>query len=182
MERTVDSSHRVDALSHLAHCARCRATLAALSRVFADPAVQAALPDPKRVIRRVAAVAAPLAVAAALLLVVFLPRGTTPVAEPHRGTGAQDMPVAMSPIGVVSEARALRWAPVGGADRYRVTLFDAESRVRFTVESSDTVAVLPDTVALIPGQQYSWLVEARTGWERWSASSPVTFSIPVPHQ
>jgi hypothetical protein len=74
----------------------------------------------------------------------------------------------------------LRWSAAAGADRYRVTLFDADGRVLYETEVGETVAPLPDSVAPGPGRPYLWKVEARTGFDRWSASDLVEFTVAGP--
>ena len=82
---------------------------------------------------------------------------------------------------VLQRCRGVPWIleslPVAGADRYRVTLFDGGGRVLFETQLADTLAALPDSILLDPGRPYLWKVEARTGWQRWSASGLVEFSI-----
>jgi hypothetical protein len=86
-------------------------------------------------------------------------------------------PNPTAPVGAVADARALRWDAVPGADRYRVTLFDAEGVVLYGTELPGTRAPLPDTVVLSSGRTYYWRVEARTGFDRWAASDLIGFSI-----
>jgi hypothetical protein len=83
----------------------------------------------------------------------------------------------VTPQGAVADVAELRWTPVEGADRYRVTVFDAEGRVVYEVEPVAAVAPLPDSVELTPGRRYLWKVEARVGFDRWVASDLVGFSI-----
>ena len=48
---------------------------------------------------------------------------------------------------------------------------------------ADTVATLPDSIALVPGQPYLWSVEARIGWDRWTTSPLTAFSVvPAPRR
>jgi hypothetical protein len=98
---------------------------------------------------------------------------------PHRAPPITDVsvPVPIAPVGIVAEATSLRWASAVGSDRYRVTLFDAGAQVLFETEVADTAVAVPDSVALVPGQTYLWKVEARTGWNRWTTSHLVEFSI-----
>jgi len=77
----------------------------------------------------------------------------------------------------VAAVNALRWSPVAGADRYRVTVFDATGGVVYATEVSDTVVAFPDSVALVPGDSYLWKVDARTGFDRWAASELAEFTI-----
>ena len=46
-----------------------------------------------------------------------------------------------------------------------------------SAQLADTVAALPDSIALVAGRTYVWLVEARIGFDRWSTSGLVEFSI-----
>jgi len=153
---------RDSAVPHLAACPRCRRAVAAVSRLLADPELQGVAPTPpshRPQWKRWATVALPLAAAAVLLLLIG-PEGRTPEAGPR-----------------VADARLLRWAAVPEATQYRVTVFDAESRVVYTGEAVDTILALPDSVVLDPGAVYVWIVEARTGWNRWAASAPTEFVI-----
>jgi hypothetical protein len=77
----------------------------------------------------------------------------------------------------VADATTLLWTAVAGADRYRVTLSDALGGVLYETQLADTVAALPDSIALVSGRSYVWMVEARTGFDRWSTSRLVEFSI-----
>lgn len=175
-EGTLVAELRAAALPHLASCARCRAAVASVGRALADPAVTSELAPPGRR-RRVYRIALPLAAAAVLLLLLGSPaddRG--PV---HRGPPppTATAPIPRSPLGTVAVVDELHWSPVTGADRYRVTLFDAAGRVLYEKEVADTVAALPDSVTLVPGQPYLWKADARTGFDRWVTSPFVEFSI-----
>ena len=175
---TIEPGQRIPALVHVASCARCRVAVSSVARTIAEPDVRRTILDSGGgIARRVGRLAVPLTAAAVLLLLFSLPRRGAEDSEPHRGTPTPGGPVAVSPHGVVAEARVLRWAAVLGADRYRVTLFDRESKLVLAEEVEDTLLLLPDTGGLVPGQPYVWMVEARTGWGRWIASAPVTFTV-----
>jgi hypothetical protein len=107
------------------------------------------------------------------------PRTGDPTAPAHRAPPitAAVAPNPTAPVGAVADARALRWDAVPGADRYRVTLFDAEGVVLYETELPGTRAPLPDAVVLASGRTYYWRVEARTGFDRWAASDLIGFSI-----
>ena len=175
---TLDPAERDAVLPHLATCLRCRGILASVARSLADPGVmraQAALEGRDR--RRLWLIGLPAA-AAAILLVLALPRWVDDVPGRHRGPPAPAaQPVPLSPVGTVAQAGVLRWSSLAGADRYRVVLFDAGGRVLYEAQVADTSAPLPDSVTLVPGRPYLWKVEARTGVARWSASDLVRFSI-----
>lgn len=172
---TLAASVRPAVVDHVARCARCRAVVASVSRALGDRAVARELRAAERTTRhRILRIALPMAAAAVLLLLAWPPS----LNPPHRGTitgtpGA----TAMWPVGAVAEARALRWAAVGDADRYRTTLFDAAGRVLYEAEGSDTVVSLPDSVLLVPGRPYLWKVDARTGFDRWVSSDLIEFSV-----
>jgi hypothetical protein len=163
---------------HLSECAHCRRVVASVASALASEDVREAtahLAAPGR--RRWIRFAVPLGAAAALL-VLFTPR--TPVSPPeHRDspTVSGTAPVAIAPTGVTTAVRVLRWHPVPGADRYRVTVFDDGGGVVWEGTLSDTVAALPEEVPLEAGRAYYWIVAARTGFDRWDTSALVEFSI-----
>jgi hypothetical protein len=171
---------------HVASCAYCRRRVASVARALADPAVarEITAAEAKGDRRRVRPyVLVPIGMAAAaVLLFAVLPRFSNEVQSPHRAPTitAAAAPVPESPVGAVTDAERLRWASVAGADRYRVTLFDASGGVVYETQLPDTVAALPDSLALVPGRSYLWKVEARTGWDRWVASELMEFSIAAP--
>lgn len=172
-----DSDLRASVLAHLAGCPRCRVAVASVARALADPAVAREIVRADGSRRGIYRIALPLAAAAALILLVW---PTTDQQSPvHRGPTitATTAPVPLSPVGAVADAAVLRWAAVRGADRYRVTLFDAGGQVRYEAQTADTLASLPDSIVVAPARTYLWKVEARTGFDRWTASDLVEFSI-----
>lgn len=184
-EGSLDPESRARVLPHLARCGRCRSAVASLARALADRAVS-------REVRAAEAPPSPLgsrwwrplaipAAAAALFLLIAYPAGLfrnrpDPV---HRAPVLANgtTPSALAPVGAVASARQLQWRSVAGADRYRVTLFDAGGRVLYEAEPLDTVAALPDSLHLTPGRRYLWRVEARVGFDRWVASDLIEFSL-----
>jgi anti-sigma factor ChrR (cupin superfamily) len=180
-EGTLEASARAGALPHLAACPRCRGAVASVARALADSSVASEIKavegGRRRRFYRVALIALPAAAALALLLA--RPRTLDEEASIHRAPTitAAPAPSPAAPVAMVSDARAFRWSAVPSADRYRLTLFDTEGRVRYETEVVGTAAALPDTVVLVPGARYLWKVEARTGFDRWSSSELVEFSI-----
>jgi len=175
---TLDAAARARALAHLAACARCRHAVASVARALSDPAVAREVTAAERRGRRLPYGLALSAAAAAILLLLAGPRLLDLGRPVHRApplTAA--VPVPASPVGVVADADTLRWLAVPGADRYRVTVFDAPGAVLYETQLADTVAILPDSLVLVPGRPYLWKVEARTGWDRWSPSELVEFSL-----
>ena len=174
----LDAVSRATVLRHVAGCARCRESIASVSRALADPAVareiDAVEGAPRR---RLLRFALPAAAAAVIVLALARPWATDGGPD-HRGPpSASPTPVPVAPVGVVAEAANLRWAGMSGADRYRVTLFDAAGRVLYEVQVADTAVAIPDSVTIVPARSYLWKVEARTGWDRWASSPLVAFSI-----
>ena len=168
---------RASILPHVASCPRCRLAVASVARALADPAVAGELSVSSNG-RRWYRIAVPLAAAAVLLLLLSSPADDrSPV---HRGPPPPPpamTPVPRSPLGTVAAVNDLRWSPVAGADRYRVTVFDATGGVVYGVKVSDTVVAFPDSVALVPGDSYLWKVDARIGFDRWAASELAEFRI-----
>lgn len=173
---------RAAVLPHVAGCARCRTAVASVARALADTGVAREVDSIEGGRRRIYRIALPVVAAAALLLVLVWPRPVDHDGLPHRAPPitASAVPVPLSPIGTVADAGVLRWTAVAGADRYRVTLSDAGGRVLHEMQVADTVVALPDSLVLVPGRSYVWLVEARIGFERWSVSRLVEFSIAGP--
>lgn len=179
---SLDGAHRASVLPHLASCARCRAAVASIARLLADPGVARELARGRVRIpaRRWLPWAAPLA-AAALLAVVLGPLGGSRRApgDLHRATTieAGSQPEGVYPVGDVAAVRELRWGSVAGADRYRVTLFAPSGEVVYEVEAIEVTATLPDSVRLLAGQDYLWKVEARVDFDRWVSSSLIPFFL-----
>ena len=177
-EGTLDAAARTAVLPHLATCPRCRGVVASVARSLGDSAVArevAAVEGRKR--RRWLRLGLPAA--AAILLAVALPRWVDEVRGGHRGPPIPGAlaPHPVAPVGTVANAAALRWTAVADANRYRITVFDATGRVLYETQVADTVVTLPDSITFVPGRPYLWIVEARVGWDRWSTSELVRFSI-----
>jgi len=170
---------RTVAIGHLASCARCQQAAAAVAQALADPAVAHEVATVEGTGRpRLYRIFIPAA-AAALLLLLIWPRGANDGGPQHRAPPitAAAAPVPLSPVGVVAEAKLMRWTAVAGAENYRVTLSDAAGVVLYERQVADTVVALPDSIALVPARSYVWMVEARTGFDRWAASRLVEFTI-----
>jgi len=177
---TLDAPARAAALPHVAGCARCRGAVASVARALGDPSVAREVAAAEGAGRRRWWRAGLAAAAAAVLLLLSWPPGADDRSPPpHRAPPitTAPAPVPVSPVGTVADATILRWTSAPGSDRYRVTLFEAGGQVRYETELADTVALLPDSVVLVPGRPYLWKVEARTGFDRWATSRLVEFSI-----
>ncbi|HEX9349168.1 MAG TPA: hypothetical protein VF919_16465 [Gemmatimonadales bacterium] len=177
----LDAERRGRALAHVATCAHCRRAVASVAAALADGPITHEIEVVEGRRRRrgpLLRIAVPLAAAATVLLFLWSPRNEG--APGHRGPPAPPpatTPVPRSPVGVVALVNDLRWSHVAGADRYRVTVFDATGGVVYTAEASDTVVAFPDSVPLVPGAAYLWKVDARTGFDRWAASVLAEFRV-----
>jgi len=183
---TLDAETRGRALAHVATCALCRRAVASVAEALATVPITHEIEIVEGRRRRrgpVLRVAVPLAAAATVLLLLWSPADDRSSA--HRGPPPPPpatTPILRSPVGAVAAVNDLRWTHVAGADRYRVTVFDATGGVVFATEASDTVVAFPDSVALVPGASYLWKVDARTGFDRWAASELAAFSIAGPRR
>jgi len=155
---------------HLARCATCREEMLDAKEI---------LRKPRKVPWRVVA---PVAAAAAMV-VLFLPgpNATDPVhSVPTHREAPKEVgiaPVPISPVGTSSEVDALVWAPVTGADRYRLTIYDADGTVVWRETTADSLISLPDSLSLVTDRSYLWQVEARVGWDVWESSDLVEFQV-----
>lgn len=181
VEGALPEDARAKAVAHLSACEPCRKAVASVARALADPEVAAGIraveksTDPRY--RRLVPVA--LVAAAAVLLLLIVPRKVEDPRSPHRAPPitASPAPSALSPVGRVSETAQLRWTAVSGADRYRVTLFDPDGSLIYEAEVADTSVTLPRSVPLVPDRTYAWRVEARLGFDRWAASELIEFTV-----
>lgn len=147
---------------HLAGCASCRAEVAAVTAaVRARPGT------------RVMYGGAVAAAAAAILLLVARPQVTpTSSDDAHRAaaTAAESGPRLIAPSGAGSPSGVWRWQPVSGADRYELTVFDAEGRVVWDTSTTGAVVEAARPRGIEPGRRYLWRVRARVDWDRWVSS------------
>src|SRR5213083_988757 len=125
---TLDAELRSRALAHVATCALCRRAVASVAEALADGPIthEIEIVEGRRHRRGpVLRVAVPLAAAATILLLLWSPAADR--FPGHRGPPPPPAttPILRSPVGAVSAANELCWTHVAGADRYRVTVFDA---------------------------------------------------------
>lgn len=177
---SLDAGATDDGLRHLASCAHCRRVVASLAAALDDPSVLAAAERGSRTARRWSRFVIPVAAAAALAITVLgrYAGGDGPSVM-HRAPAVTPLirPEAISPVGVGDHVEQVRWRTVPGAELYRVTLFQADGSALYEIETRDTTVALPDSLRLMRGSSYFWRVEARTGWNRWSASRLFEFSV-----
>ncbi len=169
VDRQLGATERARVEDHLGACAECRAEVVAVGRLA------------RSFRQRRRWVLAPLAAAAAMLLLTLVPWGriserSTPILrEPAITTTPAPTPIR--PLGAVTALPPLSWTGVPHADRYRVTVFDTNGSLVWETQTPDTAAVVPSTITLRPGVPYFWKVAARTGWDRWVASDLTTFTV-----
>jgi hypothetical protein len=172
-------------LEHLAHCSQCAARVAALSRLLQSHEVSAELraleaPSGAAAWRsRLIRVAGGLAAAAVLVLAIRAGLGPGRHAAQLREQPVTlvSPPIPLQPSGAVTRVDSLSWRSVSRATQYRVTLFAQDGSTVWDTSSADTVVVLAPGIALAPGAVYYWKVEARTDWNRWTASELIEIRI-----
>jgi anti-sigma factor RsiW len=141
------SRDRVEA--HLASCVECRHDFVESQKVLRG------MRRPRN-----AVIAGTLAVAAVVAFLIARP-SATPVDQAVRSDGvAVPLPV-YGPIGPTARA-GLRfvWAGAPGAQSYRLTVSRENGVAVWSSSGTDTVAVLPDSVALNPSERYFWVSDA----------------------
>ena len=177
------------ALAHVSECSFCRYRVAAIASVTRDPAIEKEIElleagsRHKRpaVIRRSLTVTGLAAAAIAIILLnparSLRERSTSESREVTRETAitTAESPRILSPSGRVAEASELRWTSVPEADTYRVRIWNHDGDVIWTTETRDTVVAIPSTVQR--GISYLWEVDARTGWDRWTSSEFIEFTL-----
>jgi hypothetical protein len=129
------------------------------------------------VARKILAPLVAAAAVAALLVPTVMTDGFRPEAVDHRDAAVEvpAAPTPLAPVGDVAEAGTFVWTRVPGADRYRVTLFNATGTVLWEATTVDSSASLPDPFVLEPGRTHLWKVEARVGWDVWESSGLIEF-------
>jgi anti-sigma factor RsiW len=172
VDGSVTAAERAAIDSHLAQCAECRSEVVGVARL-----VRAA---PRR---RRWTILAPLAAAAAVLILFIAPqrnRDSTPLPLREPAVTTTPAPTLAAPRGGVAGLRAMTWSSVPHADQYRVTLFDRDGNVAWRTQSPDTTVLLPDTVHITRGVPYYWKVEARIELGRWVSSDLTSFTLEPP--
>jgi hypothetical protein len=179
-----------EARAHLVECPECRASLADVVALLANPdvAFQRRQLEPQRNlgswgaswaasarVRRIVGAAA----AAVLLLAVGLQVTRRVDTGYHLRDEApvEPAPTSLSPTGEVTSPSEFHWSRSARAREFRVTLFDYEGTVLWEAQVNDTVATLPDSVRLQPATNYFWKVAARADYGRWISSGLRQFRI-----
>ena len=171
VDNAIRGDERASIQAHLAACAECRAEVVDVSQILRTAPVS------RGVSRRIWV---PAAAAAMFALIWLGPRALREQGEPEHRDEAVTMTVAprpLAPLGAVDTVSVLAWSSVAYANSYRIRLFDADGTVIWEREAPDTVAAIPDSVALRSQALYYWRVEAHTGFDRWAASDLVEFRL-----
>lgn len=165
---------RATVLSHVAACANCRSVLGATALLASDESVAREIRGDRGRSRMWRGAAMGAAVAAAALVLIEVPRRHDPTLREPAVTSAI-APVALMPSGSVRDVSRFVWTRVPTADRYRLRLHGADGSVAWSAETTDSSVALADSIRLVPGETYSWRVEAQTEWRRWVASEMTPF-------
>jgi hypothetical protein len=154
LARTLPNDRREEFERHLLVCAECRGDLADASTIGVTSS------------RRWLTVGAPLAAAAALVLLIANPFAEPRAADPLLRDGQS---AGMEPLSAVAPANGARvsmgalvfqWRRRGEETFYELTLTDANGDVVFNEGTSDTLLILPRSVGLQPEATYFWYVDA----------------------
>lgn len=167
LDGTLGASESAALETHLVNCQACR---------LESAGVMATIQARRR--RKRLLFVVPALAAAAAVLVVWLPRPGPPAnGDVLRGDSVSGSltievlaPARDSPLPVAGVT--FRWHAAAQAIRYLLTLTDDRGNLLWTTETTDTLAVLPDSVVLGGGRAYLWYVDARLPGAR-SASSGV---------
>jgi hypothetical protein len=170
-------------LAHLATCVECRTRLAAVAALLRDRAIAQELTklertDARRRTRLLPAGAAGVVAAALAGLLLLRPGEVRPPAnEPVADDAARREGIVTATVaprivsrGELGAEDSLRWTSVPRADLYRVTVWDRSGTVVWDGETRDTVLPLPPPLTRAAGGAWLWVVDARTGWDRWVSS------------
>jgi anti-sigma factor RsiW len=142
---------RREAELHLAACAECREELVEGRRV-----------ERAQRRRRWAPVLLPATAAAAVLLAVVLPRQSTTPSDIRSGAEGDHLSiVSPEPSHEVAPGTiTFIWRSAGPGASYTLTLQEPDGRMVWSTAAADTLAILPDSIALAPGRTWFWFVDA----------------------
>jgi anti-sigma factor RsiW len=152
LDDKLSSEQRSQVELHLASCDECRAELADINRL-----------QRTRVRRKWLSVVVPAATAAALILVIALPRERTRPSDIRSRANVDDRLVVISPVpsaDIPPGPINFVWHSAGPGASYTITLQEAEGRPVWTSSVADTVVALPDSITLAPGRHWFWSVDA----------------------
>ena len=148
---------RLATLDHVMSCADCRSEFDLLRSIEVAGADAGASVRPGR------RWAAPLALAASVLLAVVLGRYALP-GQPdsdvvRSGAGDRVTLYAPPPEAVTGSPILFAWQPIAGASRYRLEVMNPGGEVVLEAETADTAILLQSSAELAAGE-YQWWVGA----------------------
>ena len=152
LDRRLSLEERDRIENHLGNCAECR------SHVLA---ARQALRSARR--SRVATVGGVLAAATVIFILITraAPHSDQPASQLRAVASDNAALVAYGPIGDAKRG-GLRfvWGPAAGAVSYRLTVTTVDGVQVWSRSGIDTLASLPPTVVLRPGEKYLWVADA----------------------
>jgi len=167
LDRDLGNEARARVEEHLDACAACRAELATSMDVADSWRASPAKPEQQtRASRwRIAALATPLALAAAGLALMILPRAPGRGSEASalragdmsEGRGAIEAVEPLPNSEIASTNSKFVWRKVP-ASVYRLAVMTETGDSVYVTDTQDTSVVLPPSVHLEPGQNYFWSV------------------------
>jgi hypothetical protein len=164
---------RLEVLDHVMGCGECRSEFELLRAMEEAGAGTTGRPAP-RVGAGLRRFAAPLALAASLILVVtFAHRLRSPAgSDVERGTA--NGITLLGPPAEVDEATppTFAWKPVPGAQRYELEVLDEKGALVWAGRTGETSVTLSDPRLLPPGKTYRW-------WVRTTTESGIQRASPV---
>ena len=166
LDRVATETERARIEAHLAECDTCRGEVLGLR-----PIVSGRAP-----LHRAAPWIAASAAAIILMVAWLRDAGTPDLVHRESPVTATVSPRALSPSGVTSVPLTLRWSSVPLANSYLARIYDAQGSVLFERETTDTVLVA-GRIGLRLGIVYYWKVEARSGFDRSTASPLTEFTL-----
>jgi hypothetical protein len=95
-----------------------------------------------------------------------------------RGVRKDNVPVLVSPVrtAVITELPVFRWNAVDAVNSYRLLVTNSSRFSIWDVSTTETVLALPADRKLVPGERYTWRVEAIGDGGKVSDAS-ATFSV-----
>ncbi len=148
-ERTLPEAERLRLFDHVMSCKECRREYA-----LCDAAVSTGRPLRKRIIW---ALAATLVLAAGVTLARRLSFDDGRL----RGGGSEVILVSPAEAAAFPSAATFVWRSTSAGAEYSFELLDPKGDPVYRTLTSDTMAVLPDSVRLTPATSYRWWIRSR---------------------
>jgi hypothetical protein len=176
LDRRLPTTERHGIEEHLAHCARCRAELAAVRKLVKSG------PIPRQLTLRTGLAAAAVIAFLALTLGRLGSGGTEDrvrTTPSLTGTGSELITGLQPADGdtVASARPALIWRSIGGEPAYRVTVTEETGKLVWTNTTTDT-SVTPPPTLLFPRKTYFWYVDALRADGRAASTGVRRFIVP----